>query len=29
VDLSFQIIAERFHAAWLKAKAEQAAKPQP
>jgi hypothetical protein len=27
VDLSFQIIAEHFHAAWLKAKAEQAATP--
>jgi Family of unknown function (DUF6498) len=27
VDLSFQIIAERFHEAWLTAKAEQSAKP--
>jgi hypothetical protein len=27
VDLSFQVIAEHFHAAWLKAKAEQAATP--
>ena len=27
VDLSFQIIAERFHAAWIKAKADNAAKP--
>jgi hypothetical protein len=29
VDLSFQVIAEHFHAAWLKAKTEQAAMPQP
>ena len=27
VDLSFQVIAERFHAAWLNAKSEQAATP--
>jgi hypothetical protein len=29
VDLSFQIIAERFHAAWLKAKTDETAKQQP